>query len=159
MKISTRSRYGLRLLIELAKHTDGKPVLLNEIARNQNISEKYLSRLVISLRGAGLIRSVRGAHGGYVLARSPEAIDLREIIDSMEGGQYIIKCADNPLSCPASPACVARGVWGGLEKVMRDYCESLTLGEIVRRGSTRVPLRLVKPARRDRRDDPKEGGA
>lgn len=135
MKISTRSRYGLRLLIELAKHTDGKPVLLNEIARNQGISMKYLSKLVISLRGAGLIRSVRGAHGGYVLARAPEAIDLREIIDSMEGGQYIIKCADNPLSCPASPACVARGVWGGLEKVMRDYCESLTLGEIVRRGS------------------------
>ena len=144
MKISTRSRYGLRFLVDLAGHAPGKPVFLSEIARNQRISEKYLSKLVISLRSAGLIRSVRGANGGYVLARSPDAISLREIIDSMEGGQYIIKCADNPGCCPASPACVARGVWGGLEKAMRDYCESLSLGEIVRR---------------NRRDDLKEVGA
>ncbi len=159
MKISTRSRYGLRLLIELAKHTDGKPVFLNEIARNQNISEKYLSKLVIPLRGAGLIRSTRGSHGGYVLARSPGEITLREIIDSLEGGQYIIKCANNPGSCPASPACVAREVWGGLEKAMMDYCEALSLDEIVRRGSPRVPLRLVKPVRRGRRTGKEEDGA
>jgi Rrf2 family protein len=127
---------------------------LNELARNQNSSGKYLSKLVISLRGAGLIQSVRGAHGGYILARSPGAINLREIIDSLEGGHYIIKCVDNPGNCPAAKACVARGVWGGLEKVMRDYCESLSLGEIVRRGSPRVSLRALEPVRRARRAEP-----
>ena len=79
--------------------------------------------LVISLRGAGLIRSVRGARGGYVLARPPREINLREIIDALEGGEYIIKCVDNPGNCSSSRSCVARGVWGGLEKVMRDYCD------------------------------------
>jgi len=150
MKISTRSRYGLRLLIELARHGGGKPLFLSEIARNQAISEKYLSKLVISLRGAGLIRSVRGAHGGYALARPPEAISLREIIDALEGGHYIIKCVESPGNCPASRSCVARGVWGGLEKVMREYCESLSLGEIARRESPGVPVRLVASNRRGR---------
>jgi len=146
VKISTRSRYGLRLLIELARRGGGGPVLLSEIAGSQRISEKYLSRLVISLRGSGLVRSVRGAHGGYVLARPPGEISLREIIDSLEGGPYIIRCADDPASCPASPGCAARSVWGGLEKAMRDYCESLTLGEIARRGS----LRPVKAGPKER---------
>jgi Rrf2 family protein len=140
MKISTRSRYGLRFLIELARHTHGRPVLLNEIATNQNLSEKYLSKLVISLRAAGLIRSVRGACGGYALGRPSQEINLREIIDALEGGHYIIKCVDSPGNCTASRGCVARGVWGGLEKVMRDYCESLTLEDIVRR--SRSPRRV-----------------
>jgi Rrf2 family protein len=147
MKISTRSRYGLRFLIELARHTHGNPVLLGEIATNQNISEKYLSKLVISLRGAGLIRSVRGACGGYVLARPPREISLREIIDALEGGHFIIRCVDSPGNCPASRTCVARGVWGGLEKVMRDYCETLTLDEIVRRGLPSIPRGAVRSIR------------
>jgi len=154
MKISTRSRYGLRFLIELAKHTDGNPVLLNEIARNQKISGKYLSKLVISLRGAGLIRSVRGPHGGYVLGRPPGKISLLEIIDALEGERYIIKCLDDYGNCPASPICVAREVWGGLEKVMSDYCESLSLAEIVRKGPPLETRGSIVPFRRVRKTVP-----
>lgn len=133
MKISTRSRYGLRLLMELAGHRDGKPVFLNEIARNQDVSEKYLSKLVIPLRGVGIISSVRGAHGGYVLARDPDAISFREIIECLEGGLSLVECSDDPSCCGRSRDCSARGAWAGLEKAMRDYCEALSLGDIVRK--------------------------
>jgi len=156
MKISTRSRYGLRLLMELAGNADGKPVFLKEIAKNQRISGKYLSRLVLSLRSAGLVRSVRGAHGGYVLACPPDSIRLREIIDALEGGQYIIRCADNPACCPASRTCAAREVWVGLENVMRDYCESISLGEIVRRGKKRLPPGWIRPVRTLGKREPRE---
>jgi Rrf2 family protein len=135
MKISTRSRYGLRLLMELAAHPGTKPEFLNEIAQNQDISEKYLSKLVIPLRGAGLIQSERGAHGGYALAKPADSITLGQIVDALEGGLSMIDCAGNPGGCDRSPACVARGVWAGMEKAMRDYCDSLTLGDIVRRGA------------------------
>jgi Rrf2 family protein len=135
MRISTRSRYGLRLLMELTRHDDGKPIFLNEIARNQDISEKYLSKLVIPLRGAGLVQSARGAHGGYVLGKKPEQITLREIIDCLEGGLGLIDCADNPKLCPRSGGCASRDVWSGLEKVMRDYCESLTLAQAAKTGA------------------------
>jgi Rrf2 family protein len=135
MRISTRSRYGLRLLMELTRHDDGKPVFLNEIARNQDISEKYLSKLVIPLRGAGLVQSARGAHGGYVLGKKPELITLREIIDCLEGGLGLIDCADNPKLCPRSRDCASRDVWSGLEKVMRDYCAALTLAQVARTGA------------------------
>jgi Rrf2 family protein len=151
MKISTRSRYGLRFLVELARHEAGKPMLLSEIARKQKISGKYLSRLVISLRGAGLIRSVRGPHGGYALARPPGKINLCEIIDALEGEQYIIKCLDDLGNCPAAPTCVARVVWNGLEKVMRDYCESLSLAEIVRKGPPLETQGKIVPFRRNRK--------
>jgi Rrf2 family protein len=134
MKISTRSRYGLRLLMELAAHPGSKPEFLNEIAQNQDISEKYLSKLVIPLRGAGLIQSERGAHGGYALAKPADSITLAQIVDALEGGLSMVDCACNPGSCDRSPACAARGVWAGMEKAMRDYCDSLTLGDIVRSG-------------------------
>ena len=135
MKISTRSRYGLRLLMELAAHSGSKPEFLNEIAQNQGISEKYLSKLVIPLRGAGLIQSERGAHGGYALAKPADSITLGQIVDALEGGLSLIDCAANQKACDRSAACVARGVWAGMEKAMRDYCESITLGDIVRRGA------------------------
>lgn len=130
MRISTRSRYGLRLLLELMRHTDGKPVFLNEIAKNQDISEKYLSKLVIPLRGAGLIQSARGAHGGYVLAKDPERISLSEIIECLEGGLGVIDCAESPKLCRRSARCASRGVWAGLEKAMRDYCDSKSLARM-----------------------------
>jgi Rrf2 family protein len=138
MKISTRSRYGLRLLIELANQGKaGKPVFLNEIARNQDISEKYLSKLVIPLRGAGIIQSARGAHGGYLLKRDASEINLKQIIDALEGGLSILDCTENPRICPRHEGCSARDVWGNLEKVMSDYCEAQSLAKIAEAGNAR----------------------
>jgi Rrf2 family protein len=133
MKISTRSRYGLRLLMELSHHRDDKPVFLNEIAKNQAISEKYLSKLVIPLRGAGIIKSERGAHGGYVLAKSPDSINLRQVIEVLEGGFTLVDCTDREEACDRSRGCSARTVWSGLEKAMKDYCENVSLADIVSR--------------------------
>ncbi len=118
--------------MELAEHNDGKPVFLNEIAGNQGISEKYLSKLVIPLRGARIIQSERGAHGGYALARDPDSISLLEIVDCLEGGLTLLECVDDPRGCDRHRGCAARRVWGGLQKAMRDYCASLSLGDIVR---------------------------
>lgn len=134
MKISTRSRYGLRLLMELAANDSGRPVFLSEIARNQEVSEKYLSKLVIPMRSAGFIRSVRGAHGGYILAVPPAQISLQNIVECLEGSLSLMDCTDNPDLCAKSEDCVSRLVWSGLEKVMRDYCQNLNLAEILALG-------------------------
>lgn len=134
MKISTRSRYGLRLLYELARRNDSKPVFLNEIAKSQAVSEKYLSKLVIPLRSAGLIRSSRGAHGGYVLARKPDEISLLEVIEVLEGSISLIECMEDPASCERSDGCPARGIWLGLDKVMREYCSGVNLEDMLRKG-------------------------
>jgi Rrf2 family protein len=134
VKISTRSRYGLRLLYELAKRKDVKPVFLNEIAKQQDVSEKYLSKLVIPLRSAGIIRSSRGAHGGYVLARKPAEISLLEVIEVLEGSISLIECMDDPAACERSDCCSARPVWKGLEQVMRDYCSGVSLESMIEKG-------------------------
>ncbi len=85
MKISTRVRYGMRLMLELALHDNQGPIFLKDIARKQDISEKYLSQIIIPLRTAGLVKSFRGAHGGYELQREPEAITLRQVMEALEG--------------------------------------------------------------------------
>ncbi len=126
MRLSTRSRYGLRLLVELAYG----PKTIAEIAANQDISAKYLSKLVIPLKARGLILADRGANGGYRLANEPEATSLLEIVEALEGDLRIVDCEGS--ACGRSTGCGARRVWEGLEKAMRDYCGSLTLAEVSR---------------------------
>ena len=92
MKISTKGRYGMRILIDLALHEGTEPRMLRDIAKSQGLSEKYLSRLIIELRQAGMVESVRGAKGGYHLARDPKRISLLEIIEVMEGPIGIVGC-------------------------------------------------------------------
>ena len=99
MKISTKGRYGLRILMDLALHQSEKPRLIRDIAKSQQISEKYISRLVISLRKAGMIRSVRGVNGGFHLAMKPEDITLLAVIEVMEGPLSIVDCVSAPKRC------------------------------------------------------------
>ena len=99
MKISTKGRYGLRILIDLATHDPGKPRLIRDIAQSQQISEKYISRLVIDLRKAKLVRSVRGINGGFHLAKAPEQITLLEILETMEGPISVVDCVRSPEKC------------------------------------------------------------
>ncbi|MBU0956525.1 MAG: Rrf2 family transcriptional regulator [Spirochaetes bacterium] len=140
MKISTRSRYGLRLLIELADHDNTAPLFLSEIAKKQQVSEKYLSKLVISLRSCGFIKSVRGAHGGYLLAKSATEINLAQIIACLEGEFSFIDCTSCPETCDRSHDCASRMAWVGLEKVMKGYCEGLTLEAIRLNPDAPLPL-------------------
>lgn len=131
MKLSTRSRYGLRLMFELALAHGTGAVQLQDIAGKQELSEKYLSKLIISLRSAKLIGSVRGAHGGYVLKRDPDKITLREIVLALEGGLSIVGCTENSSECAKVRICPTRRIWCGLNEVINKYLDGITLGDIV----------------------------
>lgn len=127
MKISTRSRYGLRMLIALGLNKADSAMFLGDIAKNENLSEKYLSQLVIPLKRYGLIRAERGVHGGYSLAKDPKEITLTMIIEALDGPLTILDCVQNEKICERSDACKGRGVWSGLEKTMREFCSTFTL--------------------------------
>lgn len=132
MKLSTRSRYGLRLMFELARHHGEGPLLLKEIAANQGISEKYLSTLIIPLKGAELVNSVRGAHGGYTLAKLPGDIAVLDIVRIMEGDIRIISCIQDPEDCLRMEICPTQSVWKGLQEKIDAYLKGISLSDIVK---------------------------
>ena len=135
MKLSTRSRYAVRLLVALAAEKSDQPVLLKKIAEEEEISDKYLSQLIIPLKSAGLIRSFRGAKGGYALAKKPKEITVEEIVTVMEGTTEIIDCVENPDACSRVDLCITRDVWEGLGKVISDYLRSFTIADLASRMS------------------------
>lgn len=130
MKLSTRSRYGLRLMLALAKNYGKGNLLLKDIAGQEGISEKYLSLIVIPLKSAGLINSARGFTGGYTLARDPSQITLKEIIDLLEG-EVLLDCLKNPAICPRSTSCASRDIWSLLNDRIAETLNSITLGQLV----------------------------
>ena len=131
MKLSTRGRYSVRLMFELALNGKGQTVYLKDVAQRQELSEKYMSKLVIPLRGAGLIVSVRGAHGGYMLGREPEDITIREIVEVAEGSLSLVECVQNSQSCDRTRECPTRNLWCRLEKHMVSFLEGITLQDLV----------------------------
>ncbi|MGA2764737.1 MAG: Rrf2 family transcriptional regulator [Spirochaetia bacterium] len=132
MLVSTRSRYGLKIVYELALRYGGEPVFLKDIARTHRISEKYLSKLVIPLRGVGLITSYRGAHGGYTLARDPRTITLREIVQALEGDIAATAAPRKAREGDPGYAHPADNVWATLEKTVNEALEKITLDAILR---------------------------
>lgn len=132
MKLSTKSRYAVRLMINLAWNFKQGPSQLNEIARKEEISEKYLSQIVINLRGAGLIRSVRGAHGGYLLAKDPAHITLRDIVEVMEGGLDIVDCLTDEENCGRSGICLTRNVWEKVSQAIKETLSEINLYDLSR---------------------------
>ncbi len=133
IKLSTRSRYGTRLMLRLALNYGKGPVFLRDIAREEGVSEKYLSQLVIPLRSNSLIVSLRGSKGGYTLARSPRDITLGEVVEALEGGLELVDCVHNPSLCDRSKYCVTRDLWGELEESIRERLFSITLQDLVER--------------------------
>ena len=131
MKISTKGRYGLRILIDLATHDNSIPRLIRDIAQAQQISEKYISRLVIDLRRAGLIRSIRGVNGGFHLAKKPEEITLLEVIETMEGPVSVVECVNARHKCGRNSSCGARTIWQQLNENIRNMMQNITLAEIL----------------------------
>ena len=133
MKLSTRSRYGLRLLVDLAMKQNEGPVQLSSVARTENISEKYLGQLVIQLKTAGLIRSERGKNGGYYLARKPKEMNLREIVEKLEGDLCIVECVGNPQDCERIAFCVTRDVWKDIADLIAKKLEKISLQDLLDR--------------------------
>ena len=131
MKLSTRSRYGVRLLLELALHYERGALQLSNIAKTQEISEKYLGQLVIQLKGSGLISSERGKKGGYFLTRAPKDITLKEVVEKLEGDLCLVDCTENESECPRKDSCVTRDIWKYLSQQMTDTLAGITLQDLV----------------------------
>lgn len=131
MKLSTRTRYGTRALLELALHRNEEPIFLKDIAARQEISLSYLEQLVSPLVAGGLVRSTKGPKGGLSLAKSPEAITLSEIAGLLEGSLAPVECINNPETCTRSGSCATRDVWTKLKEAMDGVLESTTLQDLV----------------------------
>ena len=132
MKLSTKSRYGTRLMLDLAKHYADGYIQLKDIAAREGISLKYLEQIMIPLKKARLVKSVRGAGGGYRLAKPPEDISVGKIVALLEGGAHLIECSEKPNSCRRSEQCATRNLWIETAQAMYERLDRITLSELIR---------------------------
>ena len=133
MKLSTKIRYGARAMLELASHWGEGPIELHEIAKKENISIKYLEQVIIPLRTAGLVKSVRGSKGGYSLAKPPAEICLQDLVQILEGPINLVDCLGDPKRCERSPVCVTREIWNDVSEAIHRIFHAITLDDMLRR--------------------------
>ena len=141
-QMSTRGRYGVRLMVALALAHGSGTSLLKDIARREGISEKYLGQIVIPLKTSGLVVAQRGSHGGYSLARPPEDITVRDVVEAIEGRIVLAPCAgeaasdpgciESPSACERATTCVVTRVWRKLQEDIEESLASFTLGALAR---------------------------
>ena len=131
MKLSTRTRYGIRAIIELAMNYGNGPLQIRLIAQRQDISVKYLEQLMTILRSAGFIRSIRGSKGGYLLANQPSQIKLNEVFDALEGNVTTVECVEDNNYCDKTADCIARQVWSQVQQAIKSVLQSITLQDLV----------------------------
>jgi len=131
MRISTKSRYAIRALLDIAVNYVGEPVQIKEIAKRQGISERYLENILTLLRAAGILLSEKGKGGGFTLAKEPSEINMFDVIQIVEGKISIVKCVTTPSTCVHSPKCVARDVWTKLSNGMKRTLSSITLQDLI----------------------------
>lgn len=127
MKLSTKGRYGLRAMVDLAIHHGKSAAYLKDIANRLDVSMKYLDHIISPLKAAGLINRVKD---GYILAKSPDEINCKDIITKLEGSLAPVECVDNPDICDKSDTCVTLEVWGALKEKMEKTLEDITLKEL-----------------------------
>jgi len=133
MKLSTRSRYGTRLMVDMAKHYGEGPIQLGEIAKRQGVSVKYLEQIIIPLKKARYIKSVRGPKGGHILAKPPEEITVGEIVAVLENGISLVECAEEQAVCDRADVCPTRLLWKEASEAMFDRLQATTLADLVKR--------------------------
>ena len=132
MKISTKGRYALRIMIDLARHDEGSYIRLKDIAERQNITLKYMEQIMPLLTKAGYVRSYRGNNGGYMLARKPEEYTVGDILRTTEVSMAPIACIeDRPNRCPRCEECTTLPFWEGLWKVINEYTDRYTLADLM----------------------------
>jgi Rrf2 family iron-sulfur cluster assembly transcriptional regulator len=133
MKLSTKSRYGTRLMLDIALHGDNGPIHLANVAKRQGISVKYLEQIIIPLKKAQYVKSVRGPKGGHILAKPPEEITVGEIVALLEEGASFVECSDNASVCQRSETCITRPLWKEAAQAMFAQLKSITLADLVKR--------------------------
>ena len=130
MKLSTKGRYGVRAMVELASNYGGAPVSIKTISKKENLSEYYLEQLFSPLRRANIIRSIRGAQGGYVLCKPPSEITVGDIMTILEGPIEIADCIDG-IECDSSDCCATKVVWEKIKNSIDSVMNSITLQDIM----------------------------
>ncbi len=133
MKLSTRVRYGMRLMLEIALHWGKGPVKLEKAAQRQSIPLRYMRQIAYALETSGFLISVRGPGGGYVLSRPPEEISLLDIVKSMGGSLSLVPCLDHPHYCKRVAFCGVRELWKEASLALEKVFKNKTLGELTRR--------------------------
>ena len=145
MRLSTKGRYGLRALLDIAQQQEKGPVAIHTIAQRQNLSGRYLEQLLIPLKQAGLVKSVRGAQGGYILGRSAANITVGDVVRILEGPIAPVDCVSevNPDDCGRAEYCATRHVWSRLRESISEVLDSYTLDDLMREtvvGQTSIPV-------------------
>ncbi|MDO9566688.1 MAG: Rrf2 family transcriptional regulator [Candidatus Desulfaltia sp.] len=133
MRLSTKSRYGTRAMLDIAINYEKSPVSVKSLSQRQNISVKYMEKLIQLLKIAGLIKSIRGSGGGYTLNKDTDQIKLRDIIDALEGSMFHVNCVDNPATCNRAKKCVTYEIWKDIQDTINNMLDSLTLADMVER--------------------------
>lgn len=133
MKISTKGRYGLRAFVDLARYSEDAPVSINSISERQEISEKYLEQLMTLLKRANLVKSIRGAGGGYILARPSEEISVGDVLRALEGNLEPVSCAayQEGERCSTQDVCVTKYVWKKINDSISDTVDQIKISELV----------------------------
>lgn len=133
IRLSTKGRYGTRLMLNLAlNYNDGhEAIILKNVSDAENISIRYLEQIIIPLKIHKLVKSIRGAGGGYILARHPSQIKLSDILDSLEGTMSLVECVEDQDYCDRIDACATHEIWKEASSMLQDYFESLTLQDLV----------------------------
>ena len=138
MKISTKGRYALRMMVDIAEHQKDGYVTLKDVALRQGISKKYLEQIALHISQAGMLRAVRGYQGGYMLARPAAEYSVDSILQVVEGSMAPVSCLEQrPNACERCEVCKTPPVWQGLQKLINDYLKGITLEDIV---EGRVPV-------------------
>ena len=130
MKLSTRGRYGVSAMFDLACHDDGQPITAAKISSRQKISLTYLEQLLLKLKRAGLVRTVRGPSGGYILAKKPADISVGDIVTATDGPVALADCVSGNGKCPKSGCCSTRSLWQSLSDKVSKVLDSTTLNDL-----------------------------
>jgi len=138
MKLSTRSRYGTRLMLDMAQHYNEGPIQLGDIAKRQDVSVKYLEQIIIPLKKAHYIESVRGPKGGHILTKPPEEITVGEIVALLEDSSCLVECSEDTTVCERADLCPTRLLWKEASEAMFDRLEAITLADLVERAKAMV---------------------
>ena len=136
MMISTRGRYALRVMLDLAQDESGSYVPLDDIARREGMSEKYLESIIVVLSRAGLVKALRGKGGGYMLTRKPQEYPIGEILRLTEKTLAPVTCLEAGMDCPHAADCLTFPLWQGLDRVIDDYLMAHSLADLMPKGNS-----------------------
>ena len=140
MKLSTKSRYGTRAIIDIAQNSENGRTMLKDMAARQSLSPKYLDHILSAMRRAGIIRNIRGKGGGYILSKTPASITVKDIVEAVDGTFEPVECLSNPDLCDKVPSCGTRDIWLKMKEAVDGVLEEATLQSLLENNSSNKNL-------------------